>query len=245
LDNVAYIGLSRQMTLRRELDIVANNLANADTAGFKVEQLLVEAEEGKGATNAGMKGPVQYVLDTGVARDFSTGELRLTGRPLDVAIEGEAFFQVGGPNGQRFTKDGRFGLDPQGRLVTAQGLPVLDESGGELTLDPKKGEPTISADGVISQGAERVGKLGVVRFETLSVLSKEGDNLFSNTSNATPIAAPDVRLRQGMLEGSNVKPILEITHLIEITRAYESAAKMVDQNNDLSRRTIERLGRVS
>lgn len=245
LDNVAYVGLSRQITLKRELDITANNIANADTVGFKVEQMLVESQPGEGARNFGVKGPVQYVYDAGVARDFSMGDLRETGRPLDVAIEGDAFFKVGGgAGGERYTKDGRFTLDAQGRLATASGLPVLDESGGEITIDAKKGEISISPDGVISQGNEQVGKLGVVRFATLSVLSKEGDNLYSNTSNAQPIAATDVRLRQGMLEGSNVKPILEITHLIEITRAYEAASKMVEQDSDLSRRTVDRLGRV-
>ena len=96
MDNVAYVGLSRQITLKRELDITANNIANADTVGFKVEQMLVESEPGQGATNFGVKGPVQYVYDAGVARDFGMGDLRETGRPLDVAIEGDAFFQVGG-----------------------------------------------------------------------------------------------------------------------------------------------------
>jgi flagellar basal-body rod protein FlgF len=250
MDNVAYIGLSRQATLQRQMDIVSNNLANVDTVGFKVEQLLVDTQPGAPAKNDGVKGPALFVLDGGVGRDFTEGDLRTTGRPLDVAIEGDAFFKIQTPQGERYTKDGRFTLDAQGQLVTASGNPVMDAGGSTITLDPKNGEPTISSDGLISQrtpqgASTEVGKLGVVRFDTLSVLSKQGDGLYSNTSNATPVAAKDVRMHQGMLEGSNVKPITEITNLIEVTRAYERITQMIQQNNDLSQNAIDRLAKVS
>jgi flagellar basal-body rod protein FlgF len=245
LDNVSYIGVSRQMTLRRELDIAANNIANVDTAGFKVEQLLVETEAGAPARTDGIPNPALFVMDNGVGRDFSQGDLKQTGRPLDVALDGAAFFKVGGPQGERYTRDGRFGTDAEGRLVTKGGLPVLDDSGAEILLDPKKSEPSIAPDGVISQEGQRVAKLGVARFDSLAVLQKDGDNLYANKSNAAAQAAPDVRIHQGMLEGANVRPIVEITKLIEISRAYERVAKMIDQNNELTQRSVERLGRVS
>jgi flagellar basal-body rod protein FlgF len=245
VENVSYIALSRQLTLRRELDIAANNIANADTAGFKVEQLLLGTETVSKARNFGVSGPGQFVLDNGVGRDFSAGTMNETGRPFDVAIDGDAFFKVGGPQGERYTRDGRFGVDALGKLVNGQGLPVLDEGGGEIVLDPKKPEPTIAADGIVSQGIERVGKIGLVRFATLAALSKDGDNLYVNASNAQALPAPDAKLNQGMLEGSNVKSILEITNLIEISRAYERVSKIIEQNNELSQRTVERLGRVS
>lgn len=250
MDNVSYIGLSRQAALQRQMDIVANNLANVDTVGFKVEQQLLASQAGAPAKNENVRGPALFVIDNGVGRDFSEGDLRTTGRPLDVAIEGNAFFKVQTPGGERYTKDGRFTLNPQGQLVTASGHPVLDAGGGTITLDPANGEPSISDDGVVSQrtpqgASTQVGKLGVVRFDTLSVLQKGGDNLYVNTSNATPQAANDVRLHQGMLEGSNVKPITQITNLIEIQRSYERVAQMIQQNNDLSQQSIDRLARVS
>lgn len=245
MENAGYIALSRQVTLRRELDIAANNIANADTAGFKVEQLLVQTEEGPKARNEGIRGPARFVLDNGVGRDFRAGTLGQTGRTLDFAIEGDGFFQVAGENGERYTRDGRFTLDGQGRLVTAAGLPVLGEGGQEILLDPTKPEISVSADGIITQGGERVGKIGVVRFAALGVLSKDGDGLYVNPSNERPEAATDAKVRQGMVEESNVEPIVEITNLIEITRAYERMAKIVEQTNDLSRRSVERLGRVS
>jgi len=245
MENAGYIALSRQMTLRRELDVAANNLANADSVGFKVEQLMVETEEGDRARNFGVSHPARFVLDSGVGRDFGQGTLRQTGAVLDFAVEGDGFFKVGGPEGERYTRDGRFTLDATGRLVTAQGLPVLGEGGAEILVDPEKPDISVSADGVISQDGERLGRLEVVRFDALGALSKDGDGLYANRSNATPEPAADARVRQGMVEESNVQPIIEITNLIEISRAYERMAKIIEQTNDLSRRSVERLGRVS
>jgi flagellar basal-body rod protein FlgF len=245
MENAGYIALSRQMTLRRELDIAANNLANVDTAGFKVEELLIATEDGRKARNLGIDGPGRFVLDTGVGRDFGQGGLSQTGATFDFAIDGQGFFAVGGPEGERYTRDGRFATDPTGRLVTAQGLPVLGEGGSEIILDPAKGPPSVSADGIISQEGERVGRLQAVQFSALSVLSKDGDGFYVNTSNETPSPATEARIRQGMVESSNVQPIVQITNLIEISRAYEQMAKMIESSNDLTRRTVERLGRVS
>lgn len=245
MENAAYIALSRQMTLRRELDVVANNIANADTTGFKVEQLLVSAELGPRARNHGVRTSPNFVLDNGLGRDFSQGALRPTARALDFGIDGEgAFFTVQTATGEAYTRDGAFTLDPEGRLVTEAGNPVLGD-GGEIILDPELGTPAVAEDGTISQNGEAVGRLTLVRFDVLSVLQKGGDGLYRNTSNAAPMAANDAQVRQGMLEGSNVNPILEITNLIEISRAYERASRMIENAHDLSKRAVERLGRVN
>jgi flagellar basal-body rod protein FlgF len=232
------------MTLRRELDIVANNIANADTTGFKVENLLVKTEPKAPAVTLDGPKPVKFVIDTGVARDFSQGTLRTTGSPLDLAIEGQAFFKLTTPDGERYTRDGHFRLDDAGKLVTQNGQTVADAGGGELLIDPQKGPIAIAADGTVSQGIEQVGKIGVVRFDSLSVLEKTGDNLYRNTSNQQSQAAPDARVRQGMLEGSNVNTIAQITKMLEVTRAYESMAKMMDSTASLSRDSITRLGKA-
>ena len=244
MENAAYVGLSRQMTLRRELDIVANNIANADTTGFKVEQLLIGTEVGERARNAFVRPGVSFVLDNGVGRDYGQAALEQTGRNLDFAIEGEgAFFKLSDGAGEAYTRDGAFTLDPEGRLTTEGGAAVQGD-GGEIILDQRLGEPAVAADGTISQNGNPVGRLSIVRFDTLAALEKGGDGLYRNASNATAIEATDARVRQGMLEGSNVNPILEITNLIEIQRAYESVSRMIENANDLSRRAVERLGRA-
>ena len=245
MDNSLYVGLSRQMTLRRELDIVANNIANADTTGFKVESLMVETEPSAPAMTLGGPKPVKFVLDSGVARNFGQGSLRQTGAPLDMAIEGQGFFRIQTAEGERYTRDGRFRLDEGGRLTTQDGKPVMGDGGGEIVVDPENGPVTISSDGVVSQGELRVGRVGVAGFDTLSVLEKTGDNLYRNTSNEQPQALTTSKVRQGMLESSNVNPVLEITRMIEVTRAYESMAKMMDANSELSRRSVERMGKLN
>src|ERR1700752_149173 len=108
MDNALYVGLSRQMVLRRQLDIVANNIANADTAGFKVESLLQKTDPAEPAYTLQGPRPVKFVGEAGVMRDFGQGSLRTTGAPLDLAIEGQGFFQVQSPNGPRYTRDGNF-----------------------------------------------------------------------------------------------------------------------------------------
>jgi flagellar basal-body rod protein FlgF len=243
VENAAYIGLSRQMTLRRELDIAANNIANADTTGFKVEQLLTGAEIGNRARNDAIRPGASFVLDNGVGRDFSQGSLEQTGRSLDFAIEGEGvFFRIEDGGGEAYTRDGAFTIDPEGNLVTKAGRPVLGD-GGPIVVDPAQGPISVADDGTISQAGAVIGQLGLARFAELGVLSKDGDGLYRNASNAAPIDATGAQIRQGMLEGSNVNSLVEITNLIEISRAYERATKMVENIQELSRRSVERLGR--
>jgi flagellar basal-body rod protein FlgF len=244
MDNTIYVGLSRQILLQRELDIVANNLANVDTAGYKFEDLISNADSvpspkpGPGAT------PVVFVTAAGVARDYSQGPLTQTGAPLDVAIDGKGFFQISTPAGTRFTRDGRFRLDAAGKLVTQDGEAVQGQ-GGDITLDPKKGAVMISAGGTISQAGQTVGKLQVVTFDSLAALSKDGGNNYRNDSNLAAQPSTTAVVKQGMLEGSNVQPVAQITRLIEINRAYDAVTNMMASTGQLSTSAIQRLGSVN
>ena len=184
------------------------------------------------------------MLDRGVARDFGQGSLNETGNSFDFAIEGDAFFRVQTAEGERYTRNGQFTIDDQGQLTTQAGQ-VVQGDGGPIVVDFEKGPVAVGPDGTVSQGQEIIGKLAVYRFDDRASLEKTGDNLFRNVSNLQPQAAPDAKVRQGMLEASNVKPILEMTRLIEISRAYESVTRMMESTNELTRRSVERLGRVS
>lgn len=246
MDNTIYVALSRQMILRREMDITANNIANADTAGFKVEAIISEAnparlpvQPGSGSKN------IQFVLDTGVGRDFTQGTLDQTTSPLDLGIEGDGFFQINAARGERYTRDGRFSLDATGKIVTKGGEPVAGDGGGDIVLDTTLGEPSIARDGTISQKGQVVGKISVYRFASLSGLAKDGDGLYRNDANQTPEVAPDAQVRQSMVESSNVKPVIEVTRLIEVSREYEKIARLMDSAAELDRKAIERLGKLN
>jgi flagellar basal-body rod protein FlgF len=246
MDNVLYVGLSRQMVLQHEIEVIANNVANVDTTGFKVEGLMVQTDPEKVSKSGGgspLNNSVNFPLDAGVVRDFSQGELKRTGAPLDVGIQGDGFFKVQTANGERYTRDGAFTMDDQGRIVTAAGDPVQGD-GGDITLDPKKGQPSISSDGTVSQLGAVVGKIALVNFDSLSALTKQGSGLFSNDTNLQTTTATG-KIRQGVLEQSNVQPILQITRLIQVSRAYENVSQMMDQNSQLSTNAIDRLGKLS
>ncbi len=245
-----YVGLSQQMLLQRKLDIVANNIANADTNGFKVENLMTAEDP---VTPPGARpgaATLNFVLDQGVARDFSQGPMITTGSPLDLAINGAGFFQVQTANGVRYTRDGRFTTNAQGQLVTQAGDPVLDPGGGQISLNAANGAVTIGRDGTITQTApgqaqsQVVGKVGVVLLANLSALGKEGAGLFVDPTNQTATPATDAVVQQGMLEGSNVQSVTQITNLIELQRAYESVNSMISNVADLSKSAIQRLGSI-
>jgi flagellar basal-body rod protein FlgF len=244
MDNALYVGLSNQMVLRRQMDIVANNIANADTTGFKVESLMTKTTPAAPAFTQGGPKPVKFVTADGVARDFSQGALQKTDAPLDVAIQGQGFFKVTTKAGDRYTRDGHFRMDDTGRITTQAGDPVGDTGGAEITVDRTKGEISIAKDGTISQGRDTLGKIGVFQFATLGALSKTGDNLYQNTSNQQPTTATDPQVRVGMLETSNVQPLLQITKMIEVSRAYEQITHIMDSQADLSRNTITRMGKL-
>jgi len=245
MDNAIYVGLSRQMLLQRELDVAANNLANADTVGFKFEEMLAAADKATPPTTGGIAStPVTFVTSNGVARDYSQGPLTQTGSPLDVAINGKGFFTISTASGPRYTRDGRFAMDATGKLVTQDGDAVQGD-GGDITFDPKKGPIAISDTGLISQGGQQVGKLSVVTFDSLAALSKEGNNLYSNDSNLTPTPSTTAQLKQGMLEGSNVQSIVQITRLIEISRAYDAISSVMSDTANLSNTAVQKLGAVN
>ncbi|MGY6531392.1 flagellar basal-body rod protein FlgF [Glycocaulis sp.] len=237
------IGLSQQQVLRRALDITANNIANVSTAGFKAEQLLVEADPWTRARAEDGPPQLNYVAEWGMGRDFSQGALEQTGRPLDLAITGEGFFVLDTPQGERFTRDGRFSMDAGGTLIAQDGARVLDEGGAPITIDPEAGHVAISSTGELTQNGVPVGRVAVMRFDEPGVLSKTGENRYTAPDDAARELVMGESVRQGFIESSNVRPIMEITSMMEVSRAYASVTRMLQQADELSRKAIERLGR--
>lgn len=242
MENALLVGLSAQLALRRSMEVVANNVANVSTAGFKrenplFEQVLADIENEDRLGGA----QVAFVRDWGVLRDLSSGPWEQTGGALDAAIDGSAYFAVQTPQGERYTRDGQFKLDVNGRLVTVAGDPVLGE-GGEIVLPANAKDIKIAADGVISTQDGQAGRIRLASFENERELRKEGGNLYVSDKPALP--AQNVRLAQGFVERSNVQGVTEITRMIEISRAYSSVSDALSQTEETLKRAVSKLGEV-
>jgi flagellar basal-body rod protein FlgF len=243
------IGLSRQMTLRRSMDVVANNIANANTTGFKVESLLLENTPAATAEMSGAPTDLQFVDTWGMGRDFTQGSLESTGRPLDIAIEGDGFFAVDVNGNEQYTRDGRFRVDNGGQLVTADGSPVLSaDTRSPILLNPNVSNLQIVDGGAVMQDGVEVDRIGVFDITDLSGLSKQGNGRYiieqSEGGPVEPEAMLNPMLQQGFIETSNVQSIRELTNMMTIMRSYQSVAKFLSQAEDLNRRAIERIGKV-
>ena len=241
MENAGYIALSREMVLLRQLDIIANNIANSNTTAFRGEKALFE--EFLIPSSQGQE--ISFVSDYGVLRNLAEGDFRPTGAPLDLAISGPGYFVVDTEAGTRYTRNGHFRLDAEGTLITPEGHPVLDDNDRPIVIDSGQSEITITADGTISTPGleEDSPRLQLVQFENEQKLRKTGGSYYS--TNETPLPAETARIVQGTIEGSNVKPIVEMTDMIRVLRSYQSVKGMLDGQHELQRRAIDKLGSVS
>ncbi|MFO1185559.1 MAG: flagellar basal-body rod protein FlgF [Bauldia sp.] len=243
MDNAQLIGLSRQLSLQRELDIVANNLANVNTGGFRAGKLRFEEyimPVAAALTLPPGNQTLSYVRDGASMTDFTQGTIELTGHPFDIALNGSGWFAIQTKNGERYTRNGAFTLDAQGTLVTGIGDQVMTES-GPVTFAPGETDVSIAPDGTISSSAGSKGKLKIVAFKDETTLLREGESLFSGTG-AQP--AENVRVVGGAIEKSNVRAVTEITRMIEVTRAYQQIAKIMQDRDQLQQSAIATLGQL-
>jgi flagellar basal-body rod protein FlgF len=242
MENALLIGLSRQVALGRELDVIANNMANVTTNGFKAREARFREYLMPVASAEAFPTPdrrLSYVVDAGTPLDASTGAIERTGNPLDAAIRGDGFFAVQTPAGERYTRNGAFTVNAQGQLVTSDGHPVLGDN-GPITFSPQEADAAIAADGTVTTNQGQRGKLRLVRFVDPQVLRNEGANLFASPVPPQP-AGPSSSLEGGAIERSNVKPILEMSRLVDVNRAYTSVAGMMARMDELRRTAIQRL----
>ena len=253
MENTLLVGLSRQMSLERQLDVISNNVANVNTTGFKADKSLFEEFLKSGAHEDNFVGRdrrVSFVQDRATWHDFSQGPTEQTGNPLDVAVDGDAFLAVQTQGGERYTRNGALQINAQGQLVTLQGNPVMGGS-GPIVFQPNDKDITIARDGTVTvrEGANTKadsirGKLRMVAFDQPQKLQREGSNLFSAPNGITAQAAPKASLRQGFIEKSNVSAVSEMSRMIEVMRTYTSIAALLQQQGDLRKTSIERLADV-
>jgi len=243
-----YISAEGAQAQAQRLEVIANNLANVETAGFKRDvatfqsrfaEAIQQGSDYSGSRSKNDIGGGVKVID--VQTDFSSGSLRQTEMPTDFAINGEGFFQVQGADGAVYlTRAGNFTLDPRGRLVTqSDDLPVLDESGGEILIDGSR-PFEVQAGGNIVQDGSAV-TIGLMRPQSFGDLVKVGANMFRPLAPVAPVSAEERDIRQGYLEQSGVNPTREMMKMIETSRAFEANTRLIQHQDSMISGLVNRV----
>ncbi|RDD71920.1 MULTISPECIES: flagellar hook-basal body complex protein [Paracoccus] len=238
MDNAIYAALTRQSGLMREMRTVANNIANANTAGFRREGVVFSEYmvplDGRGETLAMANGRGRMV-------DLAPGGMTQTNGQFDLAIDGEGFLMVQTPQGNRLTRAGAFMTNAEGELVNPDGYPLLDDGEAPIVIPAGAGSIGIGIDGTISADGNPIGRIGVFASPDPARLRHTAGTLFDPGGAVEPL--DQAVLRQGFLEESNVDPVLEVARMIEVQRAYQLGQSFLDQEDQRIRQTISSLTR--
>lgn len=242
MNNAALIAASRQIALKRELDVVANNVANITTNGFKrrvsgFAEHLMPVARGDALTGADKR--LSFAVSQGNFLDPARGAVEATGNPLDIALKGDAFLAVNTREGERYTRNGALQLSSAGELVTSDGAPVLSDQ-GPLSFSVADGAIRIAPDGTVSTAQGTRGRLKLVQFDQPQALENIGGNLLKSDAPARPVT-PGTWVEAGALERSNVSAVAETARLIEVTRNYATLTQMIQRGDELRRSAISRL----
>ena len=261
-----FSAVSGAMAQNSRLDTIANNLANVNTASFKKDrqvfsEYLTAHEKENNVINVPripasiesfydmQGGDNAYVNPSGTYTNFAQGTMRSTGNPLDMAIEGRGFFEVLTPQGVRWTRNGGMQVDNTGRLVTKDGFPILKEGQNDPAqrmIQLQSRNFTIAGSGEVFDSGNNVGKLAVSDFAILDDLQKVGNSLYTLKANAGsgPVAAQEMRVQQGFVEGSNVNVIEEMTDMITATRVFEATQQAIKAEDTMDDKLINQVGKV-
>ena len=247
MSHAIYTSLAAGTRSFEGLDIVANNLANSETPGFKAQRALFKVVAPDDAQQiddpAASALAERYLTLDEVGHDMRAGAVVTTGNPAHVALDGEGFFSVEGPGGQpRYTRDGTLTLGNDGVLLHQSGGRLLSEGGQPLALGP--GSFEIREDGTVVQGGQELGRLAVTIFDDPQALVREGTNLFSAAGSSGTRAAGETRIVQGSLEQSNVDPLRELVDLIRLSRFYQAYSQALKSVDETSGQLNNRVGRA-
>lgn len=237
-NNSIYVGLSSLVTLERRMDAIAHNVANVSTVGFRGEGTKFESIVSDKANDQ-----VSFASAGKSYIRTEAGPLIKTDNPLDVAVKGDAWMAVSTPQGQVYTRDGRMKMMMTGDLVSVMGHAVLDVGGAPIVLDPNGGAPKISSDGAIYQNGAQIGAIGLYSIPTDAELKYAGNSGVVSNKPAVPIVdSNSVGVVQGMIEGSNVDAMTEMTRLISVSRAFEQVNNLLTQQESTVAEAIRTLG---
>ncbi|WP_299140041.1 flagellar hook-basal body complex protein [uncultured Tateyamaria sp.] len=233
MDSTGYITLTRQSGLMREMQVVANNIANTATTGYRQEGVIFSEYV------HGIQGGASLSMGQGNVRQtsFEQGALSETGGTFDFAIEGDGYFLIETAEGERLTRAGGFSPNGEGDLVTADGLRVLDVGGAPVFVPPDARSISVSPDGTISADGNLVGQIGLVQPIDAGDMTRRSGLMFDAPGGFEP--AENGRILQGFVEASNVNPIGQLTRMIEIQRAYEMGQSFLDSEDERVRRAMD------
>lgn len=242
MQNITTIALSRLAAQQRAMDVTATNIANAATQGFQATRMIFAdwlVREPTGAVPPGGQ-LMAYTQDRATYRDTRAGPMSRTGNPLDLALgDPDAFFTVQTANGTRLTRAGHFELSAAGSIVDTDGNALLDAQGRPIQVSPADGDVSVTGDGTVSGRNGQLGRIAVVRPANPRALRPEGGRLFATDDPTQPATAP--KITQGMLEASNVQPVLELTRMMNDLRAYEFVGQLVQAESDRQQSAIDKL----
>jgi flagellar basal-body rod protein FlgF len=238
LQSGIYVALSSQIALDKRLTTIADNVANAGTVGFRATGVKFEdIVSGLGTES------VSFVSAGDTYLSQKVGSLRETGNPLDFSIQGDAWFAIETPVGPVMTRDGRFTMLDTGELVTLEGYRVLDAGGAPIQLDPQGGPPEAGADGSLRQNGVQIGVLGLYEFQPGLNFTRYANSGIVPWGPPEPVVDRiDVGVKQGFVEESNVNPVLEITRLIQVQRAFEQVSGLIRDSESTLDQAISTLG---
>ncbi|HTR16092.1 MAG TPA: flagellar basal-body rod protein FlgF [Acetobacteraceae bacterium] len=251
MEDTTYVTLSAQVALQHQLEVVANNIANANTSGYKADRQLFQTYVNRLAVPGNQ---VAFVQDRATYFDRSAGQFQTTDNPFDLAIDGDGFLSVRTPQGPFYSRDGRLHLSPDRTLVDTNSNPLLGEDGQPIQLPDDYTRVRVEGDGTVSILTansidwQDIGRIATYRPVSPETLRKAGNGLVSAPPNGmTLIPAQDTgsRIMQGTVEASTVQPVKEIANMTELSRAYERLQTLLSDDNDRERTMIQTLGRTN
>jgi flagellar basal-body rod protein FlgF len=242
MDQISVLAAGGMRSRMEALDVVANNLANSSTSGFKSDSEFYSIFASEAASDDG-SGPTAVPTLEHQWTDFAPGLLEPTNNPLDFGIAGKGFFVVQGPSGPVYTRNGNFRFDTKGQFITTDGYPLLDQNGQPFQANPAQ-PVKVSRDGNITQNGNSIGTIKLAEFTNKNALTKQGNNYFRNVSGQNPTDATDAEIYQGKLEASNVSAAHGAVRIVGLSRQFEMMQKAISLSNDMGKKAIEEVAKV-
>lgn len=239
MENSVYIGLSKQVALREKMSIIAQNVANVNTPGYRAQNMVFKEyiEDPRH-----MKEDISMVLDYGQYQMTDPGSMKETGAPLDIALVGNGFLGIQTPEGVQYTRAGNLTMDANGVVRNARGMAVASDGGREIVIPRGATDIRIDQKGIITTDKGEIGKLMIAEFKNYQKLDPQGNGLYA--TDEAPIEATKTAVKQGYLEGSNVEAVVEMTRMIDVLRKYQSVQNMMKSEHERLRSSAQRLAKT-